>query len=66
MEISEDVKKLVIARLETMPANLKMSIGGDEDLDKHKMIKEVEKESDVGKKIVEMHMLYLRSFKTKM
>lgn len=66
MTTSEDIKKLVIARLETMPANLKMSMGGHEDLDKHKMIEEVEKESDIGKKIIEMHLMYLRSFKTKM
>jgi hypothetical protein len=61
--ISENVKKLVIARLETMPENMKLSLGGSGDYNKYELIDQVKDETAFGKKVVEMHLMYLRSFK---
>ncbi len=61
--ISEDVKKLVVARLESMPENMKLSFGSGGDFDKYQLIKQVENDTDVGKRIVDMHLNYIRSFK---
>lgn len=63
MSISLDAKKLVLARLESMPENLKMSIGGVDGFDKQSLIQEVQNETEIGKKIISMHLMYLRSFK---
>lgn len=63
MSISEDVKKLVVVRLTTMPEDMKMSFGSNGDFDKYGLIRQVESETDIGRKIVEMHLTYLRSFK---
>ena len=59
----EAIKKLVIARLDIMPENVRLSLGGTETLDKHAMISHVETGDDIGKKIIEMHLHYLRSLK---
>ncbi|MBI5635816.1 hypothetical protein HY993_02535 [Candidatus Micrarchaeota archaeon] len=61
--INVDEKKIVLARLETMPKNMSLSIGSVGSLDKWKLIEHVEQEDDVGKLIVEMYMNGLRSFK---
>lgn len=65
MHTPEDVKKLVIARLETMPEHMKLSFGSNGDFDKYELIQQVQEDTSVGKKIVEMHLMYLRSFKQK-
>ena len=61
--ISEDVKRLVLARIESMPEHMKLSFGSDGEFDKYALISQVEQETEIGKKIVEMHLMYLRSFK---
>jgi len=64
MTIPIDAKKLVLARLQTMPPNMKISVGGSsEAYDKFDLIREVEKETEIGKLVVNMHLTYLRSFK---
>jgi len=63
--ISEsEIKKLVVARLETMPEHLKVSIGSYGTFDKHELISHVESGDEIGKKIIEMQLYYLRSLKT--
>lgn len=60
--ISEDIINLVIARLETIPSNVKISIGGDgSSFTISELIERVEKQDDIGKKMVEMQLAYLRS-----
>ena len=61
--VSEDIKKLVIMRLQSMPQNLKLSIGKYGTFTKEELIERVQEEDEVGKLIIEMQLKYLRSFK---
>lgn len=61
--VSEDIKKLVITRLQLMPPNLKLSVGKYGTFTKEELIERVQKEDEVGKLIIEMQLKYLRSFK---
>lgn len=62
-KIDEEVKKIVIARLEVFPADKKISIGSMGEFTKEEMIKHIEKEDDIGEKITEVHLNYLRTLK---
>ena len=62
-KITEEIKKIVLARIRAMPDSLRISIGGEGEFDKEKMILHLEREDEIGKKLVEMHLHYLRSFK---
>ena len=62
-DLSEDVKKLVIFRLETMPSNRKISIGSHGEFTKDELIDHVKKEDTVGKKIIEVELEFLRAIK---
>ena len=57
MKIEE--KELVIARLQTIPSNMRISMG--ETYSGAELIKEIENETTVGEKIVQMHMEYLKA-----
>jgi len=61
--VSEDIKKLVIVRLQAMSPNLKLSIDKYGTFTKEELIERVQKEDEVGKLIIEMQLKYLRSFK---
>ena len=61
--ISEDIKKIVIARLESMPENMRLSFGDSGNFDKYALIQQVKDETSVGKRISDMQLSYLRSFK---
>ena len=52
-------KELVIARLQTMPMNIRVAIG-KKSYDGPALIKEVEAESEIGMKIVQVHMEVVR------
>lgn len=61
-EISEKIKKLVIARIDArMPANLKMSIGASGSLSKEEMIEHVRKGDKEGVQIVNMHLNFIKA-----
>ncbi|MEK6981697.1 MAG: hypothetical protein AABX38_02095 [Candidatus Micrarchaeota archaeon] len=60
--VSTDEKKLVLARLATMPLDMELSLGNAGSFDKEKLIKEVNAGSDMGDLVVEVYMNYLRSF----
>jgi len=60
-KISQDVINLVIARLETIPANVSVSIGGDGSYTIQQLIERIKKQDDVGKKMVAMQLAYIRS-----
>jgi len=60
--LSQEIINLVIARLKTIPSNANLSVGsGKEPMPVDKLIEEVKKQSDVGKKIVESQLYFLRS-----
>lgn len=60
-EITEDMVNLVIARLKAIPSDARLSIGNNEALGTEDLIEEVRKQSDIGKKIIEAQLFYLRT-----
>ncbi len=62
-ELSEDIKKLVIIRLETLPSNRKISIGSQGEFSKDELIDHVKKEDSIGKKMIEVELEFLRAIK---
>ena len=60
-QISQDVINLVIARLETIPANVSVSIGGDGSYTIQQLIERIKKQDEVGRKMVAMQLAYIRS-----
>lgn len=62
IEINEEMKKLVIARIEArMPSNIKISIGGAGSMSKEEMIKHVKKGDESGKQIIRMHLNFIKA-----
>lgn len=59
--VSEDIINLVIARLETIPSNVEMSVGNEGSFSVEELIEKVKKQDDIGKKMIEMQLAYLRS-----
>jgi hypothetical protein len=59
--ISQEMIDLVIARLEAMPQNLSFSIGDKGDFNVSDLMNRVRNQDDIGRKIVEMQLTYLRS-----
>jgi len=62
-EITEEIKELVIARLDAIPSNKKISIGNYGEFTKEELIEGVRSGSEVGKKIIEVELEFLRAFK---
>jgi len=59
----EELKKLVSIRLEAMPPNIRVSLGPGKELSKKDLVREVKKETELGKLIIKMQLEYLRSMK---
>ena len=59
----EDIKKLVIARLETLPPDKTISIGSRGAFTKDELISRVQKEDEVGEKMIQIELEFLRSLK---
>ncbi len=62
-KITKQIKELVIARLEIMPNNMKVSIGSYGAFSKDDLKRHVEDEDEIGKKVVEVQMAFLRAIK---
>ena len=60
--IQQDIKELVIIRLETMPSDKRISMQSGE-FSKEELIEHVKKEDKIGKKIIEVEMEFLRALK---
>lgn len=56
----EYLKELAIARLRTIPPNVGFSIGGYGDFSRDALIREIEKESGVGKAAIELEIQFIR------
>lgn len=59
----EEIKQLVIERLRRIPVGKKVSIGAEGDFTGDQLISFVEKDNNVGRKVVEMQLEYLRTLK---
>ena len=58
---SVDIINLVIARLKTIPSNVELSVGNEGSFSIDELIEKVRKQDDIGKKMIEMQLAYLRS-----
>jgi hypothetical protein len=59
--IATDVVNLVIARLETIPPNVQISIGNDGSFTIKELIQRDKNQDNIGKKMIEVQLNYLRS-----
>jgi hypothetical protein len=63
MANEQEIKQLVIERLKTLPDDTGLSIGSMGDFNKEELIKKVEQGDDIGQKIVEVELNFLRGLK---
>ena len=64
-DLEETKKQIVIERLRQAPANIKVSFGASDGrfLNRDELIEQVEEETDMGRKIINVQMAYLKAFK---
>jgi hypothetical protein len=62
--IDKDIQELVIARLQTLPENVELSIGSEGDFTRDELIDHVRDGDEVGQKMIELEMSFLRSLKS--
>jgi len=62
-EIAKEAKELVIARLLLLPSGKKISIGSYGNFTKEELIENINKGNEVGKKIIEIEMDFLKALK---
>ena len=63
IEYNEDARKLVAARLETLPDGAIVSVGSDGEFTKEQIVEAVLKGDEIGQKMVEIEMSFLQSLK---
>jgi hypothetical protein len=56
----QEIRNLVIERLKSISDESSLMIGGDKKLTKSEMIESVKNNDQIGKKIIDMQMTYLR------
>ncbi len=59
----ESIKELVLARLEVLPSDANVSIGSYGELSRDEMITHVKKGDEIGNKITQIEMEFLRQLK---
>ena len=59
-KIQEDLRKLVIARIEASSEDLRIAIGGENDYSREELIKSVQSGDDLGQEIINSQLEYLR------
>lgn len=60
-EINEELKEVVIMRIDAIPSNLRLSIGSEESLNKEQMIYHVRKGDETGKQIINSHLSFMKA-----
>jgi len=58
--IDKDLKNLVMSRLETLPDDIEISVGDLGSFSKTDLIADVEAETEVGKKMIEIELRFMR------
>lgn len=59
----QEIKQLVVERLKVLPDNVGLSIGSAGEFNKSALISHVEQGDDIGRKIVEVELNFLRGLK---
>jgi len=62
-KFDKGIVELVIKRLETIPPNVKMSIGSKGTFEIKDIIESVKKQDEVGKSFINMQLKYLKALK---
>lgn len=63
-KISDDIKELVITRLDILSNDKKISIGSSsESFSKNELIEHVRLDDEIGRKVVDLELTYLRALK---
>ena len=62
-KISDDLKDLVIARLDVLSSDKKISIGSSGEFTKEELIECVKEGNDVGQKVAELEITFLKALK---
>lgn len=62
--LDKEIRQLVVERLKGIPSDKKISMGGKGDFTMEELIGHVEKNDDIGQKIVEIQLKFLQSLKT--
>jgi len=60
-KMNDELKKTVIARIDSQPSNLRLSVGSYGSITKDEAIKHVKNEDEIGKQIVNMHANFLKA-----
>lgn len=63
IKTDEEIRQLIIERLKTIPYGKNISIGSGDSFTKKELIEHVEKDDEIGKKIINIQMTYLQSLK---
>mgnify|MGYP001615338706 CR=1 FL=1 len=63
-KISDDIKELVIARLEVMPSSYKLSIGSEGTFTTIQLIEHVRAEDHIGNQIARMQLNFIKALTT--
>lgn len=61
--MDEDIKELVIARIKSLPEDTGVSIGSSGNFSREEMIQHVEKDDEIGRKIIEIELSFLQKLK---
>lgn len=59
----EQIKELIVARLQVLPPDASISIGSEGNYTRDELITHVENDDDIGKKITEIELEYLKALK---
>lgn len=62
-EAEKLIRDIVLARLDVMPENVGLSIGGGGKFSREELIVHVTKNDDIGKKMIKIQLAYLQSLK---
>lgn len=67
IEISPELKEIILQRILTskLPSNIKLSVGtlSKEPMSLHEMVQHVRDEDEIGEKIMQMELAYLKALK---
>lgn len=63
MAIDDDIRQLVIARLETLPEGTGISVGSVGELSRDELLQHIENGDSIGKIFVEAEMSFLQALK---
>ena len=62
----EEVRKLVVARLAVLSSDTSVSIGSDGSFSRDELIQRVEADDEIGREIVDIQLVWLRSWKQRL